>query len=183
MPDYRRALIRGGTLFFTVVTYNRLPLFASEETRALLKAAYTKVQERFPFGTDAICLLPDHIHCIWSLPEGDANYSLRWGEIKKQFTIAYHKGFTEKQPRNLSRWKRGESTVWQRRFWEHTIRDLDDYHKHIDYIHYNPVKHGLANSPADWSWSSFGKYVKMGYYAGDWGLPDEDKTSGDAFGE
>ncbi|MDZ4159532.1 MAG: transposase [Anaerolineaceae bacterium] len=175
MPEYRRSLVEGGTFFFTVVTYDRQPILTLAEARILLHAAWTNVCERYPFSTDAVCLLPNHLHCIWSLPQGDRNYSLRWSEIKKQFSKAYRKQLGEGGKRNDSRQKRGEAAVWQRRFWEHTIRDLEDYHRHLDYIHFNPVKHGLVKNVAAWDWSSFHRFVKMGYYAPDWGVSNPEE--------
>ena len=163
MPEYRRSLIGGGTFFFTVVTYDRQPILVSPEARTILHMAWDNVHQRFPFVTDAICLLPNHIHCIWTLPEGDTNYAIRWGEIKKLFTKAYHTQVGQGEQPNASRVKRGEATIWQRRFWEHTIRDQDDYQRHLDYIHYNPVKHGLVKAAADWRWSSFHRYADLGY--------------------
>jgi putative transposase len=127
------------------------------------------VRERFPFGIDAVCLLPEHIHCIWTLPEGDANYSLRWKEIKRLFTKGYLEQIGSGEFRNESRLSRGEAAVWQRRFWEHTIQDEGDLNRHRDYIHYNPVKHGLVHSVVEWPWSSFHKYVRLGYYDTGWG--------------
>jgi putative transposase len=169
LPEYRRFKSAGGTFFFTVVTYQRLPLLTTDEARAILHAAWVDVNQRYPFTTEAICLLPDHIHCIWSLPAGDANYSLRWGEIKKLFTKAYHKRFGVQENRSSSRKIRGEAALWQRRFWEHTIKDQDDYNRHVEYIHFNPVKHGLVENAADWPWSSFRRFVNQGYYDLGWG--------------
>ncbi|MDZ4158152.1 MAG: transposase [Anaerolineaceae bacterium] len=169
MPHYRRSRIEGSAFFFTVVTYRRLPIFTTAESRALLRSAWMRVKARFPFTTIAIYLLPDHIHCIWTLPEGDTNYSLRWSEIKRQFSEAYLKKIGSGESRNESRLKQGEAVIWQRRFWEHTIRDLDDYHHHLDYIHFNPVKHGLVENVVDWAWSSFHRFVRLGYYECEWG--------------
>lgn len=175
MPEYRRARIEGGTYFFTVVTYNRLPILTTVEARKLLRSAWVDVRERFPFTIDAVCLLPDHLHCIWVLPEGDANFSVRWKEIKRLFTRGYLDQVGTGEIRSASRLRRGEAAIWQRRFWEHTIRDEEDLNRHRDYIHYNPVKHGLVQRVAAWQWSSFHHYVRMGYYARDWGeAVDED---------
>lgn len=127
------------------------------------------VMKRFPFSLDAICLLPDHLHCIWTLPEADSNYSVRWKEIKRLFTKDFLAEIGTGEHRNESRQKRNEAAIWQRRFWEHKIRDDLDLEKHIEYIHYNPVKHGLVQSVRDWPWSSFHRYVRMGYYSVDWG--------------
>lgn len=169
MPEYRRSFVQGGTFFFTVVTYQRKLILVKPESRAILHTAFRKVQTRYPFTLEAICLLPDHLHCIWTLPEGDANYSLRWSEIKKSFSHQYIKLIGTGKGTPQLRAKRGEACIWQRRFWEHTIQDLDDLSSHLDYIHFNPVKHGLVKNVAAWKWSSFHKYVKMGYYENDWG--------------
>ena len=111
MPEYRRSFVEGGTYFFTVVTYNRLPILNSVEARRVLRAAWENVQERFPFSIDAVCLLPEHIHCIWTLPEGDANYSKRWGEIKRLFTKGYLDQIGPGGIRNESRMRRGEAAI------------------------------------------------------------------------
>jgi putative transposase len=169
MPEYRRSNISGGTYFFTVVTYHRQPILTTKESRHILRSAWVNVMERYPFTIDAICLLPDHLHCIWTLPDEDMNYSLRWGEIKKLFSKEYLKRIGVKEIRNESRIKRGEAAVWQRRFWEHTIKDETDLNMHLDYIHFNPVKHGLVENIVDWPWSSFHRYLNMGYYDKEWG--------------
>ena len=174
MPDYRRSKIAGGSFFFTVVTFNRLPIFTDEPVRALLRSAWTEIQERFPFQTDAVVLLPNHIHCIWTLPEGDANFSMRWNGIKRLFTKGYLAQIEPGESRNVSRQKRREVAIWQRRFWEHTLRDEADLNRHLNYIHFNPVKHGLVKRVADWPWSSFHRYVRMGFYDPDWGSGIED---------
>jgi putative transposase len=169
MPQYRRSRLEGGTYFFTVVTYDRLPILMTAKARELLRSAWVDVRERFPFSVDAVCLLADHLHCIWVLPEGDANFSVRWKEIKRLFTKGYLDQVGPGGIRNASRMSRSEAAIWQRRFWEHTIRDEEDLNRHRDYIHYNPVKHGLVQSASAWPWSSFHRYVRMGYYARDWG--------------
>lgn len=183
MPEYRRANLKGGTYFFTVVTYHRLPILVNERARAILKYAWKDVQQRFPFTTDAVCLMPEHIHCIWTLPEDDSNFSVRWKEIKRLFTKEFQKGIEVIDQPNESRIKRKEGLVWQRRFWEHTIRDQEDLNRHIDYIHYNPVKHGLVLKVADWSWSSFHRYVKLGHYHISWGEVEQKLSGGPEFGE
>jgi putative transposase len=128
MPDYRRSWVPGGTYFFTVVTYHRQPILTSDLSRQLLRQAWIDVKHRFPFTVDAFCLLPDHIRCIWILPEDDANYTMRWKEIKRLFTKGYLEQIGPGEARNPSRLSRGEAAtpivpgpVWQRRFWEHTI--------------------------------------------------------------
>jgi putative transposase len=174
MPEYRRSRIAGGAYFFTVVTYHRLPILTTIEARELLRSAWEDVEGRFPFSIDPVCLLPDHIHTIWILPDGDADYSLRWKEIKRLFTKSYLEQVGPGEMRNDSRKSRGEAAIWQRRFWEHTIRDEEDLNRHRDYLHYNPVKHGLVKSVADWPWSSFHRYVKMRYYEAGWGKTGEE---------
>ena len=183
MPEYRRSLIEGGTYFFTVVTYNRRPILTSTEARKLLRSAWMDVCGRFPFATNAVCLLPDHIHCIWTLPDRDINYSVRWKEIKRLFTKSYLEQIGPGDIRSESRVRRGEAAIWQRRFWEHTIRDQTDLNHHLDYIHYNPVKHGLVQTVSDWPWSSFHRYVKMGYYETNWGEAVGQEVKGMACGE
>lgn len=183
MPQYRRSLIEGGTYFFTVVTFNRLPILTGDQARGWLHSAWVEACRRSPFETVAVCLLPEHIHCIWSMPEGDAEYSRRWSEIKRFFTKGYLLNTGEGGERNESRLKRREAAVWQRRFWEHTIRDEEDLNRHLDYIHYNPVKHGLVKSAAEWPWSSFHRFVRMGYYAEGRGEGVEDKIGSMRCGE
>jgi putative transposase len=169
MPEYRRVRVEGGTYFFTAITYRRLPILTTPEARKILHSAWEDVQGRYPFTIDAVCLLPDHIHCIWGLPDGDADYSVRWKEIKRLFSRNYIDQVGPGELRNESRVSRGEVAIWQRRFWEHLIRDEEDYSRHRDYIHYNPVKHKLVQRVSDWPWSSFHRYVSMGYYEMGWG--------------
>ena len=183
MPEYRRPRITGGTYFFTVVTFDRLPIFTHAETRKILRLAWKNVCERMPFTMDAVCLLPDHLHCIWTLPEDDSNYSVRWKEIKRRFTRAYLSEIGPGRARSDSRRKRGEAAIWQRRFWEHMIRDEADLNQHVDYIHYNPVKHGLVKRVIDWPWSSFHRYVRSGYYECYWGEALEKDVNGLVYGE
>jgi putative transposase len=122
--------------------------------------------------------LPDHLHCIWQLPETDTNYSIRWKEIKRLFTKQFLKEIGPGAQRNESRQKRQEAAIWQRRFWEHSIKDDEDFESHLDYIHYNPVKHGYVEKAADWMWSSFQKFVKAGVYDSDWAGGDEGRIQG-----
>lgn len=130
---------------------------------------WKEVQEEHPFHTDAICLLPDHFHCLWTLSEDDADYSLRWEEIKLISTHRYVYKVGSKDMPTDSHQIRAERTIWQRRFWEHTIRDEKDLENHSNYIHFNPVKHGLVTKPYDWEWSSFRRFVNAGAYEVDWG--------------
>ncbi len=165
--QYRRAKTAGATYFFTVVTYQRQALFREPETVDLLRTAFRTIKTRLPFTIDAIVVLPDHLHCIWTLPEGNANFSTRWRLIKSEFSR--HCPEQYKQYRSASRLSKGEQAIWQRRFWEHQIRDETDFIQHVDYIHYNPVKHGLVAAPKDWLYSSFHRYVQDGAYIRDWG--------------
>jgi len=183
VPNYRRSYIAGGCYFFTVVSYQRLPILTGVESRTILRQALIDVRKRFPFTLDAICLLPEHIHCIWTLPEQDSDYSLRWKEIKRLFTRGYHARVGPGEIRSTSRQERGEAAIWQRRFWEHSIRSDQDLNRHIDYLHYNPVRHGLVKRPVDWPWSSFHRFVKMGAYDKNWGESVSNELLGMACGE
>ncbi len=177
MPEYRRFRITGGTYFFTLVTHNRHPWLCSEFGRSTLRKAIEWVRLKYPFEIDAFVLLPEHIHCIWTLPDGDYNYSIRWKWIKTFVTKRCEDKLGLKYPMSESRKKRQESNLWQRRFWEHLIRDDEDFEAHCNYIHYNPVKHGLCSSPKDWKFSSFNRLVKAGIYAEDWGVYKVPKIS------
>ena len=168
MSQYKRVYLNGGVYFFTVVTYQRQPLFLSEQNVQILKAAIKKVKLAYPFVIDAIVVMPDHLHCIWRMPENDNDFSLRWRLIKKYFSESIT------APKN----KRNEKLIWQRRFWEHAIRDENDWRRHMDYIHYNPVKHGYAKAPIDWQHSSFHYWVKWQYYEKDWGCSEPNAIAG-----
>ncbi|HJU25673.1 MAG TPA: transposase [Rhodanobacteraceae bacterium] len=168
MPRYIRSFVPGGTFFFTVVLLDRRQRFLVDRIKSLRKA-FAAVREKQPFTIDAAVILPDHLHCIWTLPAGDANFSSRWHAIKAAFSRAMPKG----ERLSARRRAKGERGVWQRRFWEHTIRDERDFERHADYIHYNPVKHGHTRRAADWPHSTFHKYVQNGVYAPDWGASDE----------
>jgi len=159
MSNYRRVVCPGGSFFFTVVTHQRQKIFSSEENIEILRDAIKKVKNVRPFSIDAMVVLPDHLHCIWTLPEDDFDYSSRWREIKKLVSKKIHH-------------QSSSNTVWQRRFWEHLSNDEIDWRNHMDYIHYNPVKHGYVKSPADWSWSSFNKAVDKGWYNSGWGCTE-----------
>ncbi len=169
MPNYRRAFLPGGTFFFTVVTFQRRKLFERSECRLVLRETIERVRQKHPFFIDAWVLLPEHMHCIWTLPEGDSNYSGRWSMIKSGFSMRTKKNLHKPEWINASRQKHRESTIWQRRFWEHLIRDDEDYRIHVDYIHYNPVKHELVKQVKNWPYSTFHRYVKKGIYSENWG--------------
>ncbi|MGL4499966.1 MAG: REP-associated tyrosine transposase [Planktothrix sp.] len=181
MPNYRRWRVNGGTYFITIVTYKRCPWLCSDIGREGLRNALNNVRLRRPFSLDAIVLLPDHVHFILTLPEGDSNYSYRILEIKKFVTQNYSQQLNLDLPLTKSRQKRKESNLWQSRFWEHTIRDEDDFANHCDYLHYNPVKHGLCQSPESWKFSTFHQFVERGIYPLDWGknpIPDFPNSQG-----
>lgn len=164
---YRRLKIAGATYFFTVNTYNRKRILCYPENAKLLREAIQHTINSHPVKIDAIVLLPDHLHCIWTLPKEDSNYSIRWQLIKKYFSRHCdnkYEGTISKSGRS-----KGERGFWQRRYWEHMIRDDNDFIKHVEYIHYNPVKHGLVSSPKEWEYSSFHKFVKLGLYDELWG--------------
>ena len=181
MPNYRRADIGGGTYFFTVVTYRRQRFLCDDDVRNALREGIEKTREGYPFVIDAWVLLPDHLHCIWTLPPGDANFGIRWAMIKRH--VSKHcKRLKHDNWLNESKRKRKESTVWQRRFWEHQVRDERDYKIHADYIHFNPVKHGVVRYVKDWPYSTFHRYAKNGIYPENWGGEIE-KNDGGNFGE
>jgi putative transposase len=177
MSTCRRYFAPGGTYFFTVVTQGRAGILTTSEARAILHDAFRVCQQRWPFQIDAIVLLPEHLHAIWSLPRGDDRYPLRWAFIKKEFTKGWlQAGGSEKSisPARIGRRRRG---VWQPRYWEHLISDEDDFERHLEYIHYNPVKHGLVECPRDWPFSSFHRWVRLGAYETDWGCGCRDAKS------
>jgi putative transposase len=169
MPKYRRWRVQGATYFFTVVTHLRRRFLTDPLARRCLREAIATVRAKRPFEIPAIVLLPDHLHAIWNLPIGDADYSVRWRRIKEEFTRQYTKAGGSEGPLTPSRQQRSERGIWQRRFWEHTIQEEHDFERHFDYIHYNPVKHGYVESPKDWPWSSFHKWVDREVYSPDWG--------------
>jgi putative transposase len=165
---YRRVAVPGATYFFTVVTYRRQPLFSDANAVGLLQAAIEQVRERRPFEVEAQVVMPDHIHAIWALPDDDCDYPTRWRLIKEAFTRAYGPG-RSLPARDAGRRARGERTVWQRRYWEHLVRDDEDFSAHVEYIHFNPVKHGFASAPRDWPHSTFLYWVGRGLYEASWG--------------
>ncbi|WP_410510528.1 REP-associated tyrosine transposase [Nodosilinea sp. E11] len=160
--DYRRFYQPGGSYFFTVVTERRQPLLVDHIDR--LRVAFRHGMEQYPFSIDGIVVLPDHLHTLWRLPDGDADFSRRWMVIKRKFSAGLKAEVT-----STSQKLKREKGVWQRRFWEHCIRDEADWNQHMDYIHYNPVKHGYCTTPADWPYSSFRRSVEWGLYPADWG--------------
>ena len=164
---YRRAFAPGGTLFFTVVTEGRRPILASTEAVAVLRQAFKTVRQTPPFTVDAIVVLPDHVHCIWTLPVDDADFSTRWRLIKTWFTKHCPRALLAVP--NAARRVKQQQALWQQRYWEHLLRDENDFARHVDYIHYNPVKHGLVSAANAWPYSSFHQHVAAGVYPSDWG--------------
>jgi putative transposase len=176
VTDYRRNLVPGATWFFTVNLANRRSGLLATRIDAL-RAAFRYARLRHPFTIDAIVILPDHVHAIWTLPGGDADFPTRWRLIKSHFARVVPPG----EPISQSRRRKSERGVWQRRYWEHTIRDLEDFGRHADYIHFNPVKHGHVGRVRDWPYSLFHRMVRLGILAEDW-AGDASAVSDD-FGE
>ena len=180
MSHFRRSRVTGGTFFFTVVTYRRQRFLCDEDVRLALRESILRAREQHHFEIDAWVLLPDHMHCMWTLPEGDADFSMRWNVIKRGVTRRVGARLQRSDLMNESKAAHRESTLWQRRFWEHQIRADADYQAHMDYIHFNPVKHGLVSHASDWPHSSFHRHVASGAYPVDWaGSPDTSLVGGD----
>jgi putative transposase len=172
MPNYRRNYISGGTFFFTVVTHHRRPILTTESGRECLRRATKEIQTARPFSIIAIVLLPDHLHAVWTLPQGDDDYSTRWAQIKEGFTRRFVAKGGEDGVASPSRSRHRERAIWQRRFWEHTCRDEEDLKRFVDYLHWNPRKHGLVKQVKHYPWSSFHRCVRLGEYDEDWGGTD-----------
>lgn len=169
MSDYRRSYVAGGTFFFTLVTASRSTWLCDDDARETLRQAIVDCRAVRPFEIDAAVLLPDHLHMIWTLPRGDTDYSSRWAAIKREVTarrLNAGRADAKVSPAAVRQRRRG---FWQRRFWEHTIADEIDMERHVDYIHFNPVKHGYCHAPKDWPHSSFHRFVRRGHYPLDWG--------------
>jgi putative transposase len=166
MPNYRRVWIQGGTYFFTVAIADRTSNILTARIDDL-RGAFRRAHHARPFTLDAIVVLPDHIHAVWTLPSGDADYATRWSHIKAEFSRAS----PAREPAGASRARKRERGIWQRRYWARAIVDERDLAAHIDYVHINPVKHGHAARAADWPWSSFHRFVRDGRLAEDWAAP------------
>ena len=180
MSIYRRARIPGASYFFNVNLEDRTSSLLIERVGAL-RQAFLLTRHELPFVIDAIVILPDHLHCIWTLPDGDSDYPMRWQRIKGRFTRACPDG----EMVSSSRGRKRERGIWQRRYWEHLLRDERDVSSHVDYIHYNPVKHGHVDRVIDWSHSSFHRYVRQQQLPPDWAGSRETgpPRSGEAYGE
>lgn len=176
MTNYRRNFLPGACYFFTVNLADRRSRLLTKNIGAL-RSAFREARARHPFTIDAIVVLPDHLHAVWTLPEEDADFPLRWRLIKSTFS----RSLPRTEVVSPSRMEKSEQGIWQRRYWEHTLRDEADAARHIDYIHFNPVKHGHVTRVVDWPYSSFHRMVKLGICPPDWaGDADE---SGARFGE
>jgi putative transposase len=177
MTSYRRNFVPGGSYFFTVNLANRQSRLLTEHIESL-RDAFRYVKARHPFTVEATVVLPDHLHAIWTLPEGNFDFAMRWRLIK----AAFSRGLGRRENVSISRSSKGERGVWQRRYWEHTLRDELDFEHHVDYIHFNPVKHGHVSRVSDWPYSTFRQMVKVGIYPEDWA--GDAKSAGDCdFGE
>lgn len=173
MPDYKRLYHPGGQYFLTLVTTGRSPILTEPAATAFLRRAIEDSRAQRPFEITAMVLLPDHLHMIWTMPAGDADFSSRVSRIKAAFTRDWiASGGREAQVSEPTR-QTGRRGVWQKRFWEHLIRDSTDFENHYHYIHYNPVKHGYVRCVRDWPWSSFHKAVAKGFYPENWGCTDD----------
>jgi len=176
MTNYRSNFVSGGSFFFTVnLADRRLHLLTAHVD--LLREAFRDVRRHHPFEIDAIVVLPDHLHAVWTLPEADADFAVRWRLIKTIFS----RGLPSGEQISSSRAGKAERGIWQRRYWERTLRDEKDFARHVDYTHFNPVKHGHVKRVSDWPYSSFHRMVKLGIYSRDWG-GDPTGEAG-AFGE
>jgi putative transposase len=175
MPNYRRAFVPGGCWFFTVNLLERRQRLLVDHADAL-RNAFEETRKKYPFDIVAIVVLPDHLHAVWSLQPGDADFSTRWRLIKARFA----KALPKQEWLSAVRQARNERGIWQRRFWEHLIRNDADYARHIEYCYINPVKHGLVARVQDWPHSSFHRDVRRGIFPLDWA--GELETTG-AFGE
>ena len=168
MPHYRRNFLPGGLFFFTVVTDGRRPILGSEHAVGQLREAVRETKQRHPFDLIASVILPDHLHMIWALPAGDAHFDRRWSGIKANFSRAWLASGGEEQSVSAGRRRDRRRGVWQPRFIEHTLRDESDLQQHVDYIHWNPVKHGYVDHPVEWPYSSIHRYLRRGWLPKKW---------------
>jgi putative transposase len=174
MPDYRRYHLSGGCYFFTVNLAERRKTLLVDAVDLLRRVVRT-VRSRHPFQIDAMVILPDHIHAVWTLPPNDSDFSTRWALIKAGFS----RGLPRGEQTSTSRRQHGERGIWQRRYWEHAIRDENDYRRHVDYVHFNPVKHRHVTRVVEWPYSSFHGFVRRGVYPMDWAGGDDEPAAGE----
>jgi putative transposase len=180
MSYYRRSQTPGATYFFTVNTYRRQRILTHPDVMDALRTALRGVRLQHPFKIDAMVVFPDHLHAIWTLPPGDAHFAIRWSIIKRKISQAAR--HLVGQTQSASRERRREIDFWQRRYWEHQIRDDADFDRHVNYVHFNPVKHGHVNRVRDWPYSTFHRYVRLEMCSSDWAGGGVDEAGGD-FGE
>ncbi len=164
MPNYRRTFIPGATWFFTVNLLQRHGNSLLIDKVDLLKSCIQRVRQQYPFKIDAWVMLPEHMHCVWTLPEGDVDYPTRWRLIKSHFS----RRLPLIERRSATRVASGERGIWQRHYWEHLIRNDVDYQRHVDYVHVNPLKRRLVSRVIDWKYSTFHRDVQRGIYVADW---------------
>ena len=169
MRTHIRADAAGAVYFFTLTLQDRGARTLVEHVD-LLRAAVRDVKARHPFDIEAMVVLPEHLHALWRLPVEDKDFSTRWMLVKKAFTQGLVEAGVLPEEATSARGLKGERNLWQRRFWEHQVRDEEDFQRHVDYIHYNPVKHGWVSRAADWPHSSFHRFVREGTLTGDWGI-------------
>ena len=169
--------------FLTLVTHERRPLFSQADARRLLREAIEHVRQRWPMDVHEMVLLPDHLHLLCEIPDEQQDYSTRIRLIKHRFTRAWLDGGRQEGPSSASRQLRGLRGVWQKRFYEHTIRNQREFRRHVVYVHMNPVKHDLVQRAIDWPWSTFHRHVQEGLLPPDWAGPTELPGIGDCDGE
>ena len=174
MPNYRRVWVPGGTYFFTVTLRDRNSDLLIREI-ALLRRVVATTRARYPFHIDAWVVLPEHMHCLWTMPSDAPDFALRWRMIKSNFA----KGIARGEPRTLAQRLRGQRGIWQRGYWEHLIRDAEDFQRHFDYVHINPVKHGWVSAVKEWPYSSFHRAVAQGIYPPNWAGDENDIPVGE----
>ena len=172
MPEYRRNFLAGGSFFFTVNLLDRRSDLLTAHID-LLRDAVRRVRRNHPFHIDAWVVMPEHLHCVWTLPPGEADFAERWRLIK----LLFSKGLPVTEHLSPVRRRRNERGIWQRRYWEHTLQDEADLRAHVDYVHINPVKHGLAARALDWPYSTFHRYVMEGKLPANWGGDGEARVS------
>jgi len=168
VPNYHRFYIPNAIVAFTLVTYNRSPIFSNTQVSDLFLNLLNKITDQFHYKLIAYSLLPDPVHLILQLSHENPNFSLPIRELKRLFSVNYKKLNPLLPLPNSSRQKHNETTIWQRRFWDHVIKDERDLERHLNYIHFNPVKHGFTDNPTNWPWSSYSNYLENGYYPNEW---------------
>src|SRR5262245_38398826 len=174
MTSYRRHFVPGGSYFFTVNLADRRLRLLIDHIEAL-RAAFRYTQAQHPFTIEVIVVLPDHLHAIWTLPKGEAAFALRW----RLFRAALSRALPRLDKVSPSRSRKQQNGIWQRRYWEHVLRDEDDFTRRADYVRFNPVKHGHVGRVVDWPYSSFHRMVRHGFYPVDWaGALDDDQKDG-----